>query len=100
MGSLDKELIRRVIQQHRSQIRYCYESELVRNPKLGGKVAVKFVITADGSVSSAITAQTTMNDAKVESCINARVKSWQFPKPKGGGVVIVTYPFLFKQSGE
>jgi TonB family protein len=100
MGSLDKELIRRVIQQHRSQIRYCYESELVRNPKLGGKVAVKFVITADGGVSSAVTAQSTLHDATVESCINARVKSWQFPKPKGGGIVVVTYPFLFKQSGE
>jgi hypothetical protein len=99
MGSLDKELIRRVIQQHRSQIRYCYESELVRNPKLGGKVAVKFVITADGSVSSATTAQTTMHNSTVESCINSRVRSWKFPKPKGGGIVVVTYPFLFKQSG-
>jgi hypothetical protein len=41
-----------------------------------------------------------MHDSTVESCINARVKSWQFPKPKGGGIVVVTYPFLFKQSGE
>jgi hypothetical protein len=99
MGSLDKELIRRVIQQHRSQIRYCYESELVRNPKLGGKVAVKFVITPDGSVSTATTAQTTMHNTTVENCINSRVRSWKFPKPKGGGIVVVTYPFLFKQSG-
>lgn len=99
-GSLDKELIRKVIQSHRSQIRYCYEQELVRNPKLAGKIAVKFVITANGTVSSASTAQTTMNNATVEGCLASRVKSWEFPKPKGGGVVVVTYPFVFKQSGE
>jgi hypothetical protein len=27
------------------------------------------------------------------------VHTWIFPKPKGGGVVIVTYPFVFNQGG-
>ncbi len=29
-----------------------------------------------------------------------RVLTWIFPKPKGGGVAVVTYPFVFKQAGE
>ncbi|MHB8878549.1 MAG: adventurous gliding motility protein GltG [Myxococcaceae bacterium] len=100
MGSLDKELIRQVIKRNVNQIRYCYESQLTRFPKLNGKVAVKFVISASGSVASSSVAQSTANNAELETCVAGRVRTWQFPKPKGGGVVIVTYPFLFKQSGE
>jgi TonB family protein len=100
MGSLDKELIRQVIKRNIGQIRYCYESQLSRYPKLNGKVSVKFIITAQGTVSSSNVAQATTNNAELETCVAGRVHTWQFPKPKGGGVVVVTYPFLFKPSGE
>ena len=99
MGSLDKELIRKVIHANRGQIRYCYESQLTRNPKLNGKVAIKFIISAQGTVASASVAQSTVNNAELEACVAGRVHGWQFPKPKGGGVVVVTYPFIFQQSG-
>lgn len=99
MGSLDKELIRKVIHANRGQIRFCYESQLNRFPKLDGKVAVKFVISASGAVATSSVAQTTVNNAELEACVAGRVRTWMFPKPKGGGVVVVTYPFIFKQSG-
>ncbi len=99
MGSLDKELIRKVIHANRGQIRFCYESQLNRFPKLDGKVAIKFVISPSGSVASSQVAQTTVSNAELEACVAGRVRTWIFPKPKGGGVVVVTYPFIFKQSG-
>lgn len=99
MGSLDKELIRQVIHRNRNQIRFCYESQLTRFPKLHGKVAVKFVISAQGSVASSNVAQSDVGNAELETCVAGRVRTWQFPKPKGGGIVIVTYPFVFTQSG-
>jgi TonB family protein len=99
VGSLDKELIRKVIHANRGQIRYCYESQLTRFPKLDGKVAVKFVISAEGTVSASQVVQTSVNNAELETCVAGRVRTWVFPKPKGGGVVVVTYPFIFKQSG-
>ena len=43
---------------------------------------------------------TTTNTPELEKCIAGRVRTWVFPKPKGGGVVVVTYPFMFKQAGE
>jgi TonB family protein len=99
-GSLDKELIRRVIHSHASQVRFCYESELVRHPGMNGKVTVKFIIAASGSVQRAGIDQSTLGNANVESCIVSRVYQWQFPKPKGGGIVVVNYPFLLKASGD
>src|SRR5262249_21760731 len=100
MGSLDKELIRQVIRSHRDQIRYCYETQLARFPKLAGKVAVKFMITATGSVASSQVTQSSASNQELETCVAGRVRTWIFPKPKGGGVVVVTYPFIFKASGE
>ncbi|NPC48602.1 TonB family protein [Corallococcus sp. AB032C] len=100
MGSLDKELIRQVIQRNRGQIRYCYESLLNRFPKLGGKVSVKFVISANGSVATSNVAQSTAGNSDLETCVAGRVRTWKFPEPKGGGSVIVTYPFIFKQAGD
>lgn len=95
-GSLDKSLIQAVIKRNRQQIRSCYE--LTRNPQLIGKVAIAFVIGPDGKVQSASVAQSTAGNAALEQCVVARVKTWVFPKPTGGGTVQITYPFVFKPS--
>jgi hypothetical protein len=101
MGSVDKELIRKVIQDHAAQIRYCYEQQLAVNPRLQGKVSIKWVINGDGSAASAQVdrAGTTLDDAKVHDCMMARITSWQFPKPKGGGIAVITYPWILRSAG-
>ncbi|MET0401038.1 MAG: TonB family protein, partial [Cystobacter sp.] len=99
-GSLDKELVRQVIQRNRGQIRFCYESLLNRFPKLGGKVAIRFTIANEGNVVTSSVAQSTAGNSELEQCVARRVQTWMFPRPQGGGSVIVTYPFLFKASGE
>ena len=95
LGALDRSLIDEVIKRHMNQIRYCYQRELTKNPALGGKIVIKFTIAKDGTVSSASTKSTTMNNGSVESCIVGRFQRMKFPEPKGGGIVIVSYPFLF-----
>jgi pSer/pThr/pTyr-binding forkhead associated (FHA) protein len=98
-GSIDRELIRRVVRSHIDQLRYCYEVQLTKNPKLSGKVAVKWVVTEQGTVSSSVVAQTTTGNNELDTCVAGRVLTWVFPKPKGGGVAVVTYPFIFKEPG-
>jgi hypothetical protein len=95
LGALDRSLIDEVIKRHMNQIRYCYQRELTKNPSLGGKVVIKFTIAKDGSVSQASTKTSTMKNASVENCIVGRFMRMTFPEPKGGGIVIVSYPFLF-----
>lgn len=98
-GSLDKEIIRRVVRENQAQIRYCYERELTRDPGLYGKVVMKWVIAASGKVMRATVAENHMKNKAVGQCIAQRIRGWNFPKPKGGGIVVVTYPFVFKKSG-
>jgi hypothetical protein len=95
IGALGKAEIDAVIKRHLSSIRYCYERQLSRAPDLSGKVSIKFVISKSGAVSRAVIDSSTMNDAALESCLQSRFLHMKFPEPKGGGIVIVNYPFLF-----
>jgi len=100
VGGLDKDVVARVIKRYWAQIKYCYEKELSKNPNLYGKIAVKFTISGNGSVADAEIEQTEMNNAAVEDCIIRNIKRWMFPAPKGGGIVVVRYPFIFKSAGQ
>ncbi len=93
-GSLDKDLIRRVVRAHINEVRYCYNQGLSKDPNLKGRVAVQFQIGSTGKVPSAIVSETDVKDGGVGNCIAQAVRRWQFPKPPGGGTVIVTYPFV------
>jgi TonB family protein len=95
VGPLSMATIRREIKSHRNQIRYCYEQELTRLPNLRGKITVKFTIGARGYVTQVSITQTSLNNAAVEGCVVSKIRTWRFPKPMGGGTVIVNYPFIF-----
>jgi len=95
LGALDDDVVRAVVSRNLYQVRYCYQRELTKSPELSGKIVVKFVVARDGTVSSATTKSTTMHNEAVEDCINARFMRMSFPKPEGGGIVIVSYPIVF-----
>ncbi len=100
LGAIDPELIRKVIRENASQVRYCYEQELTLNPKLEGKVAIQWQIGPDGRASGcAVHGDTTLMNEKVQQCIMSRIVTWQFPKPKGGGIAIVKYPWILRMAG-
>jgi pSer/pThr/pTyr-binding forkhead associated (FHA) protein len=98
-GSLSREEIQRVVKRHMNQIKYCYEKQLAKSPNLQGKVVAFWVIAGTGLVQTAKASQNTMSNKAVEKCIIKVVKRMRFPRPKGGGVVTVTYPFVFSSSG-
>ena len=100
-GNLDKAVVERVVRRHRAQIKYCYELELMRTPGLEGKLVMQWVIGKDGRVTSAKSRAegTTLANPALTRCIVNKIRSWAFPSPKGGGVVIVNWPFLFKEAG-
>jgi hypothetical protein len=96
-GDLDKNIIRRYIRRKLPRIRHCYEKQLLVKPSLRGTVVTQFQISPTGAVLSV--AASGIGDKEVESCVGAAIKSIQFPKPKGGGLVNVRYPFNFAPAG-
>jgi Ca-activated chloride channel family protein len=96
VGSLDKDIIRRIVRAHINEVRYCYNQALAKDPNSKGRVTVEFVIGGTGKVASATVKETTMSDAAVATCISAAIKRWTFPKPEGGGSVTVAYPFVLE----
>jgi len=63
-------------------------------------VTVLFLIDGAGRIGEALVQQSTMSSEPVESCMINRVRRWVFPAPQGGGTVQVTYPYVFKSSGQ
>jgi TonB family protein len=98
-GSLDKEIIRRIIRRHLNEVRFCYEKELMHKQDLYGRVMIQFTISGTGQVVASVVQNSTMNNPNVEQCIAQAVRRWEFPKPQGGGIVIVSYPFVLKAAG-
>ena len=93
-GALDKEIIRRVVRRHINEVKYCYEQELTRRPELGGRITVQFTIAASGQVMATQLQSSTVGNERVENCTVQAVRRWEFPKPLGGGIATVSYPFV------
>lgn len=97
-GSIDREAVAKCVNSHLQEVRACYERALLREPGLAGKVVLEWNISTAGKVVSAKTKTSTLRNSAVEACILQNLKGWIFP-PARGGIVIVSYPFLFNSVG-
>lgn len=97
-GGLERSEVEAVIQENLSQIRFCYNRGLRNNPSMSGKVTSNFTISGDGGVKTSRIMGSTLAAGEVEDCIKTKIASWKFPLPRGGGEVVVSYPFLFKSN--
>jgi TonB family protein len=99
-GGLDRDLIADVINRNMGQFRFCYEQGLQGEPSLAGRVAIRFTIGGNGSVKTAGVDNSTLNSNMVEQCVVQRMRSLKFPLPQGGVDVKVSYPFMFRRTGQ
>lgn len=97
-GALPPEVIQRIVRQNFGRFRLCYENGLKKNPNLSGRIAVKFVIGADGSVSRSGDGGSDLPDTAVRECVAKSFMGLSFPKPEKGTVEVV-YPIAFSPSG-
>ena len=95
LGALDRDLLDSKITENLLHLKACYSRALVDQPSMSGKVTVKFVIAKDGTVSKASIKNSTIDDDSFTECLTASFLSFSFAEPKGGGIVIASYPFLF-----
>ncbi|MBW2457223.1 MAG: AgmX/PglI C-terminal domain-containing protein [Deltaproteobacteria bacterium] len=92
-GRLPKEVVGRIVRQYLGRLTACYEQGMERDPRLLGRVAVRFVIGREGAVSS-VGSGGDLSDGTVATCVAGVFRSIRFPKPEGG-IVTVGAPIDF-----
>ena len=98
LGSMDPDLIRRILQDHSAQFRYCYQRELESAQQgFEGMIVLDFTIGASGHISKAgiATAENGFTP-KVKHCVINVLRGIKFPEPLGGGEVGVRQPLNFR----
>jgi hypothetical protein len=104
-GRLDRVYIQKRIQEDFVPLaKECYEAALERDAKLAGKLVFSFVIAGDEDVggiveSAEIDPSSTLVEKELVYCLRESLLSLSFEPPKQGGVVTVTYPFVFSPDG-
>jgi hypothetical protein len=96
-GRLEPAVIQKVVRENYGEFRKCYEEGLSRNPKLQGRVSIRFVIERDGRVGEKIwIVDNTLPDCKVARCVRDNgYPKLVFPPPTGG-IVTVVYPIMLE----
>ncbi len=94
-GSLTRAAVRRVVERHLAEVRFCHEQELARRPDLRGEVTIAFIVAPTGAVASAAISSTTLASPPVEGCLTRAVRRWAFPAP-GEGVAAVRLPLVLE----
>jgi Ca-activated chloride channel family protein len=92
-GSLDRDIIRRIVRAHINEVRSCYNDALSKDPNIAGHISIQMTIEANGKLSTAVVGANTTKDDALAQCIAKAAKKWTFPKPADGGTVTVIYPF-------
>lgn len=91
-AGLPPAVISRIVRQGVPRARRCYDDGYGRNPNLMGRVDVRFVIGATGSVYEPTT-QGDLPDLLVVQCVRNVVATLTFPKPEGKAPVTVSFAF-------
>jgi hypothetical protein len=94
-GRLAPDVIRRIVRASYGVFRGCYERGLATNPKLEGRVTVRFVIQRGGSVSDVTNAGSDVPSDEVIQCVLKGFAGLRFPPPRGG-IVTVQYPIMLQ----
>jgi outer membrane biosynthesis protein TonB len=96
LGSIDPELLRKILQEYIPQFRYCYQQELKVNEAAEGVIDLAFRINANGPISNIkVTGKKAKFSRGGTACMAKVLKIIKFPTPKGGGVVDIKQPLNF-----
>jgi TonB family protein len=87
---LSHEEIKSTVDKNLADVKGCMKE----NGSATGKLVVKFAISPDGKVVDPKPDHASSN-AKLDKCIAAQFSKWTFPKPRGGILMGVVYPFIF-----
>jgi len=89
-GPLDAATATAIVRRFRGRFVYCYETALLRDPKLEGTVTLELAVEIDGKVSSATAAGV---DRDIDDCLRHGALTIAFPAGKKTSKVSVPLAF-------
>ena len=105
-AKLDKEYSQARVREIVPLVKECYDLAMSEHPGIEGKVVVDFTIQGDDELGGVIS-DSRLKDPDAEQrypvlaeCVRETMYAIRIDPPEGGGVVRVTYPFIFRQAEE
>ena len=98
-GFLTEGAIHRTVDPGLDAVRGCFRLALRRDPDVGGRVEVDFLIETDGRTEFVAVSRgpDAHSSPFLEQCLIEVFEGFEFPHPNLGGVVQVRYPFRFER---
>jgi len=95
--AVNDEDVRKVIEDHKQEIKWCYEEHKDSGGKKRGEVRVRIYFDASGQVARTKLISSSMDNHETATCIVQAARRWVFPKHKdtaeGLKYIIFDYPF-------
>jgi TonB family protein len=88
--------IQRIIRNESSKIKRMYETWLKRDPKLGGRIKVRFRILPNGSVTNTVIIQSTTNNSRFDQNALRYIGRWRFSECAPDSPLDIELPFVFQ----
>jgi len=89
-----RNMIRRIVRKHLSELEELYSAAFRKNPAIRGKMLVRFRIDPSGRVVRAEPGGTPLQDDTFVENVLTKIRGWTFD-PTDGRTVEVLYPFVF-----
>jgi TonB family protein len=96
-GPVSAEVLTQVMNENKARFAACYDQHARREPKLAGRVVLRYTIRGDGTVHNVQIKESTLHHEKVEACVVGVGQSLRFPGEPGRDKTRVVYPFEFSQ---
>ena len=93
-GTLPRNEVLRGINGRMTVVTRCYESGLIKNPGLHGRLVLQWVVTPAGTVSDVTVLSSSLSDEPTVECVVDAVRSIHFAQT--GGDSTITFPFAFR----
>ena len=94
-GTLTDEQIQAAVNENVKAFDACYTVGADKDGKLAGTITVQATVGPLGVVNEASVKKSTVGNPKVDDCVRKAFKTIKFPRPAGGGTVMITYPMTF-----
>ncbi len=91
-SSFDRVVVERMVRRRIAMVRRCHERELRQDPRVEGRLVVRWILEPTGRVASSNVVENTSGNAGLAECVRNQLRRFRFnPGPDAETTVLTTY---------